>query len=112
MAAMMGAAYKKDVDDYRESPSIALIEKLQAKGAVVNYNDPYIPKFGKLRHHDIKLESRELTENLLASQDAVLISTAHSAYDYDWIVEYSQLVLDTRNATKGVTKGCAKIYKA
>lgn len=109
---VLGAAYKKDVDDHRESPSIIIIEKLEAKGALVNYNDPHIPKFVKQRQHDISLESVELTEGLLAAQDAVLIATDHSAYDYDWIVENAQLVLDTRNATRDVTKNRQKIFKA
>ena len=109
---VLGAAYKKDVDDHRESPSIIIIEKLEAKGALVNYNDPHIPKFVKQRQHDISLESVELTGELLASQDAVLIATDHSAYDYDWIVENAQLVLDTRNATRDVTNNRQKIFKA
>ena len=109
---VLGAAYKKDVDDHRESPSIIIIEKLQAKGAVVNYNDPHIPKFVPQRQHKIDLESVELTEEVLAAQDAVVIATDHSAYDYDWIVENAQLVLDTRNATKNVTSNRQKIFKA
>ncbi|MHC4714070.1 MAG: nucleotide sugar dehydrogenase [Planctomycetota bacterium] len=109
---VLGAAYKKDVDDHRESPSIIIIEKLEAKGALVNYNDPHIPRFVKQRQHAIDLESLPLTEELLASQDAVLIATDHTAYDYDWIVRHSQLILDTRNATRGVKEGREKIFKA
>ncbi len=109
---VLGAAYKKDVDDHRESPSIIIIEKLDAKGALVNYNDPHIPRFVKQRQHAIDLESLPLTEEILASQDAVLIATDHTAYDYDWIVRHSQLVLDTRNATRGVREGREKIFKA
>jgi len=109
---VLGAAYKKDVDDHRESPSIEIIEKLQAKGALVNYNDPHIPRFAKQREHDIRLESVPLTAEVLSSQDVVLIATDHTAYDYGWIVEHSRLVVDTRNATKDVKAGREKIHKA
>ncbi len=109
---VLGAAYKKDVDDHRESPSIIIIEKLQAKGADVNYNDPHIPRFARQRKHNITLESVPLTDSLLESQDAVLIATDHSIYDYEWIVRHSKIVLDTRNATKGVTEDRQKIFKA
>ena len=109
---VLGAAYKKDVDDHRESPSIAIIEKLMAKGAAVNYNDPHIPRFAKQREHDIRLESAPLTAELLTSQDAVVIATDHTAYDYDWIVEHSRIVIDSRNATKNVKRNREKIFKA
>ena len=109
---VLGAAYKKDVDDHRESPSIIIIEKLQSKGALVIYNDPHIPRFAKQREHSIGLESVPLTAELLASQDVVLIATDHTAYDYDWIVEHSNTVVDTRNATKNVTRNRTKIRKA
>jgi len=109
---VLGAAYKKDVDDHRESPAIIIIEKLQDKGAVVNYNDPHIPRFVKQREHDIRLESVPLTEKTLAAQDVVLIATDHSAYDYDWIVQHSKIVVDSRNATKNVVANREKIFKA
>ena len=108
---VLGLAYKKDVDDMRESPSVRLIEKLREHGAVVNYNDPHIPVAPKQREHNIGLKSRKLTPGYLAGQDAVLISTDHSSYDYDWIVQHSQLVVDTRNATAHVKKGRARIVK-
>jgi len=109
---VLGAAYKKDVDDHRESPSIIIIEKLQAKGALVDYNDPHIPRFVRQREHDLRLESVPLTAKLLASRDVVLIATDHTAYNYDWIVEHSNIVVDTRNATKDVKAGREKIFKA
>ena len=99
---VLGAAYKKDVDDPRESPSFVLMELLLARGAVVSYNDPHIPVLPHMRHHQIRLESLELTEASLADQDCVLIATNHSAYDYDFIVRHSPLVVDTRNATRDV----------
>ena len=109
---VLGLAYKKDIDDLRESPSIELIELLRQKGAKVDYNDPYIPRTHKQRQHDLKMVSRKLTAKMLAGYDAVLISTDHSAYDYNWIVKNAKLVVDSRNATAGVCKGRNKIVKA
>ena len=109
---VLGLAYKPDVDDMRESPSILLIEKLKALGADVSYNDPYIPKSPRQREHDLQMASQDLTAGFLAAQDAVLISTNHSDYDYVWIVAHSKLVVDTRNATLGVTEGRERIVKA
>ncbi|QDT82998.1 nucleotide sugar dehydrogenase [Gimesia chilikensis] len=110
---MLGVAYKKDVDDPRESPSFHLLDLLMERGVDFTYNDPHIPKLPKMRHHDVPaMESQELTPEYLASQDCVLIATDHSAYDYDFIVKHSQMVLDTRNATKNVTEGREKIFKA
>jgi len=109
---ILGLAYKRDVDDMRESPSVTLIEKLREHGAAVTYNDPHIPVAPRQREHNLGLKSRKLTPSSLRSQDVVLISTDHSCYDYDWIVEHAQLVVDTRNATDHVKKGRAKIVKA
>ena len=108
---ILGMAYKKDVDDIRESPAITLANLLHAAGAVVSYNDPYIPKM-RTRHSTLNLESVELTAAFLRRQDCVLIATDHSAYDYGRIVKHSQLVLDTRNATQGVPTGQEKIVRA
>ncbi|HOA52772.1 MAG TPA: nucleotide sugar dehydrogenase [Thermogutta sp.] len=110
---ILGMAYKKDVDDPRESPSFALMEMLLAGGAIVTYNDPHIPKLPKMRHFRVpEMTSSELTAEFLASQDCVLIATDHSAYDYDFIVRHAPLVVDTRNATKNVKIGREKIRKA
>ncbi len=109
---VLGLAYKKDIDDLRESPSIELIELLVKKGAKVDYNDPYIPKTHKQRRHDLRMTSKKLSERMLAGYDVVLISTNHSCYDYEWVVKNSKLVIDTRNATAGVRKGRGKIIKA
>lgn len=109
---VLGLAYKKDIDDLRESPSIALIELLRAKGAKVDYNDPYIPKTSKQRQHDLKMVSKKLSPKMLASYDAVVISTDHSDYDYKEIVRHAKLVVDTRNATAKVRTGRSKIVKA
>ncbi len=109
---VLGLAYKPDIDDVRESPSLELIELLQYRGAKVDYNDPLIPQTHKMREHDLKMKSKKLTAKMLASYDAVLISTNHSAYDYQFIVDNAQLVIDTRNATKGIRRGRRKIVQA
>ena len=109
---ILGAAYKKDVDDPRESPTFEVMELLEKRGAHVSYNDPYIPSLPPMRHHKIRMESRPLTEDLLAAQDCVVIVTDHSVYKYDWIVRHALLVVDTRNATGGVEAPAGKIWKA
>jgi UDP-N-acetyl-D-glucosamine dehydrogenase len=110
---LLGVAYKKDVDDPRESPSFELMDLLRAGGAALSYNDPHVPKLPAMRHHRVlDLASTELTAEFLASQDCVLIATDHSAYDYDFIVRHAKLVIDTRNATKNVKLGREKIRKA
>ncbi len=111
--ALLGVAYKKDVDDPRESPSFDLLKLLCDGGAELSYNDPHVPKLPFMRKYDFPpLESQTLTAEYLGAQDCVLISTDHTAYDFDFIVQHSQLVLDTRNATVGVTEGREKICKA
>ena len=97
---VLGVAYKRDIDDLRESPSLTIIELLREKGAIVDYNDPYFPTVGRGRHYDLNMTSTPL--NNLGQFDAVVIVTDHSGYDYQAIVEQSQLVVDTRNATKGI----------
>jgi UDP-N-acetyl-D-glucosamine dehydrogenase len=109
---ILGMAYKKDIDDLRESPTLKLIEILSHKGAFVDYNDPLIEKLHRMRHYDYEHKSVELTPEVLSSYDAVLISTDHSVYDWDMIVEHAKLVVDTRNATKNVPHHREKIYKA
>ncbi len=97
---VLGLAYKRDIDDLRESPSLTVIELLREKGAIVSYNDPYFPTVGRGRHYDLNMTNTPL-ENL-GLYDAVLIVTDHTSYDYPAIVEQAQLVVDTRNATKGI----------
>lgn len=109
---VLGLAYKKDVDDIRESPSIELIHLLQKHGAKVDYNDPHVARTHRGREHDLKMKSVPLTPATIRKYDAVLISTDHSAYDYDMIVENAKLVVDTRNATVNVRKNRGKIVKA
>src|SRR5262245_60445570 len=110
---MLGVAYKKDVDDVRESPAMEIMELLQARGAALSYSDPYIPKLHKMRNYDFShMSSVELTENVLKSQDVVLITTDHTVFDYQSVVDHSSLVVDTRNATRKVTRGRDKIVRA
>jgi UDP-N-acetyl-D-glucosamine dehydrogenase len=110
---MLGLAYKKDIDDPRESPSFKLMELLEEKGANVVYNDPHIPTLPKMRHYShLKAQPAVLDEKVLAAKDAVLIVTDHSAYDYGWIVEHAQLVVDSRNACRNVKTGREKIVQA
>jgi len=97
---VLGLAYKRDIDDLRESPSLTIIELLRERGAIVAYNDPYFPTVGRGRHYDLNMTSTPLDN--LAQFDAVVIVTDHSSYDYKTIVEQSQLVVDTRNATKEI----------
>jgi len=109
---ILGAAYKKDVDDMRESPTLKLIEILEEKGAQVSYNDPHIPVMPSVRKYQFDMKSVQLTPQSLKSYDAVIISTAHSIYDYNFIAEHAQLVIDTRNAMKDVKKNKDNIIKA
>jgi UDP-N-acetyl-D-glucosamine dehydrogenase len=109
---VLGVAYKKDVDDPRESPAFTILELLQKRGAVVAYNDPYVPRLPHMRHHSIRLDSEPLTEEFLGGQDCVLVVTDHSAYDWSWIVRHARLLVDTRNVTAGCEAGRCRIWKA
>ena len=97
---MLGMAYKKDIDDLRESPSLTVIELLREAGAEVLYNDPYFPTVGRGRRYNLNMTCTPLDH--LEQYDCVLIMTDHSDYNYRGIVSQSQLVVDSRNATKGI----------
>ncbi|MDH7512279.1 MAG: nucleotide sugar dehydrogenase [Clostridiales bacterium] len=106
---VLGVAYKKDIDDQRESPSLKIISLFKEKGAHVAYNDPYVSRSGGHREYPgLKLRSVPLTARRLKTSDAVIISTDHSAYDYDWIARTAPLVVDTRNAIKKKRKNVVK----
>ena len=97
---VLGLAYKRDIDDLRESPSLTIIELLRKAGAQVEYNDPFFPTVGHGRHYALDMTCTPLED--LGQYDAVLIVTDHSTYDYPRIVAESKIVIDTRNATKGI----------
>jgi UDP-N-acetyl-D-glucosamine dehydrogenase len=109
---ILGVAYKPDVDDMRESPAIKIIDSLVKMGAHISYNDPHIPEFPKLRKYDYDLKSVKLTQKLLKSMDCAVIATNHSSYDYDFIVRHSNIVVDTRNATRTAKGDRSKIILA
>jgi UDP-N-acetyl-D-glucosamine dehydrogenase len=110
---VLGLAYKRDVDDVRESPSVTLIELLQEQGAKVEYHDPFIPSGKPMREHNIThLRSVPLTPAKLRSSDCVLISTDHSDVDYDLVCKHAPLVVDTRNATGRRRRPKRRVVKA
>ena len=106
---ILGVAYKKDIDDTRESPSLKLIKLLLDKGAIVDYNDPYIPLLPETRKYKFLMKSVELTEESIKRYDCLLIATNHSVYDYEWILRNANLIVDTRNAIK---ESSSKVTKA
>ena len=110
---ILGVAYKKDVDDPRESPSFKLMELLDEMGAELSYSDPHIPTLPKMRHFkSFDMESQSLSKEYLSGLDCTLIATDHTAFNWDEIVQHSNLVIDTRNATQGVSQNREKIWKA
>jgi UDP-N-acetyl-D-glucosamine dehydrogenase len=109
---ILGVAYKKDVDDARESPALAIMELLQKKGASILYHDPYIPSLPHFRKYRFKLKSSPLTEKLLHRIDAAVVVTDHKQIDYSWVVKHAPLLIDTRNVTKGIKRWRNKIVKA
>ena len=109
---ILGLAYKKDVDDIRESPSLKLMEILKEKGAEVDYNDPYIPMPPKLRKYKLDKGSISLNSENLSRYDCIIISTDHSIYDPEFLVENSQLIIDTRNMIKNSINHSDRVMKA
>jgi UDP-N-acetyl-D-glucosamine dehydrogenase len=106
-----GAAYKKDIDDTRESPALRIMEFLHSRGAQVNYHDPHVPRLGKMRRYNFGLESVPLCAETLRAHDCSLIVTDHSCVDYRLVVAGSPLVVDTRNATRYIRGGQAKVIR-
>jgi UDP-N-acetyl-D-glucosamine dehydrogenase len=109
---ILGLAYKKDVDDTRESPSFKVIKLLQENGAIVDYNDPHIPKTYKTREYDYDMKSVDLTKENLKKYDCIIIVTDHSEYDGDFIADNSNLIVDTRNLIKNYKAYGDKIIRA
>ncbi|QRN03376.1 nucleotide sugar dehydrogenase [Legionella sp. MW5194] len=97
---VLGAAYKRNVDDMRESPSLEIIELLQEKGALVSYSDPHVPVLPPMRHHHLEMKSVDITAESISQYDCVVLATAHNAFDYALIAEHAQLIVDTRAAFK------------
>lgn len=109
---LLGVAYKADVDDVRESPFFELYTLLSERGAGLSYSDPHVPALPAMRHYNLpKVESVELTAAFLAQQDCILIVTNHTAFDYQFILEHSRLIIDTRNATRLIESDREKIMK-
>ncbi|MBZ5528585.1 MAG: nucleotide sugar dehydrogenase [Acidobacteriia bacterium] len=107
---LLGVAYKKDVDDLRESPSLKIMQLLHERGALLDYNDPYFPKMHKMRHYDYShMQSVPLEPARLASYDCVVIATDHTSYDYEAIADAAKIVVDTRNATRRIVRNREKI---
>lgn len=108
---VLGVAYKKDIDDVRESPALKIIDYLQKNQAEVAYHDPYVPNFRLSNEHEEYFQSLSLTKEELARADCVLIVTDHTCVDYQWVAGHARLILDARNATKNVQNGKEKIIK-
>jgi UDP-N-acetyl-D-glucosamine dehydrogenase len=109
---VLGVAYKKDVDDPRESPAFEIMEMLEVLGAELSYSDPHVPVLPKMRHHHIRFNSSPLTDEFLTTLDCALIITEHKAFDFKRITQHARLIVDTRNATTGIASPKARIVKA
>jgi UDP-N-acetyl-D-glucosamine dehydrogenase len=106
---ILGIAYKKDVDDQRESPALKIIHLLNERGAVVSYHDPYVPYSGGHRNYPgWEMASVDLTEENLTSFDCVVITTDHSNIDYEWLQHKAKLIVDTRNCISGMWANVVK----
>jgi UDP-N-acetyl-D-glucosamine dehydrogenase len=106
---VLGISYKKNIDDMRESPSVEMMELLKEKGALIDYSDPWVPVFPKMREHHFDLKSVELTQVIIASYDAILLATDHDAFDYEMVKKHGRLILDTRGV---YLKAAENIVKA
>lgn len=104
---VLGIAYKKNIDDIRESPALDIIDRLLEKGAEVSYNEPFIP----MNHQYRNISNSKLTQTALKESDCVIICTDHDQYDYQWIVDHASLIMDCRNATKGIPNNAGKIVR-
>ncbi len=109
---VLGMAYKRDVDDLRESPALRIIDLLVQRGAQVSYHDPHIPHFAGNREYDFRMDSVPLDDATLAAADCVVIVTDHSSIDYQWVVDHAQLVIDSRGATRKLTRNQDRVVMA
>ncbi|MEM6533787.1 MAG: UDP binding domain-containing protein [Myxococcota bacterium] len=110
--ASLGLAYKRDVDDSRESPAFRIIELLLNAGARVRYHDPYIPRMPPKRDYTFEMTSTELSPSVLAGTDGVLVVTDHRAVDYQRVADHASLIVDTRNVMAGVDTSKTTVLKA
>jgi UDP-N-acetyl-D-glucosamine dehydrogenase len=111
--AILGVAYKRDVDDPRESPAFRILELLGERGAILSYHDPHIPRLPKMRHYEVRdLASEPLTAEYVAAQDCVLIVTDHAAVDYSLVAKSAKLIIDTRNVLSRVAGKSPNVRKA
>jgi len=106
MVLVLGVAYKRDIDDVRESPALDIIQLLQERGAEVVYNDPHVLD---LRHEGLDIQSTELTQQIVEDVDCIVIVTNHTVYDYQWIGEHAKVIIDSRNAMQNVTNPAARV---
>lgn len=109
---ILGAAYKKDVDDLRESPSLKLIDLFTERGAIVDYSDPYIPSLPKTRKYNFEKVSIDLSPERIKNYNLIVLSTDHSNFDYKMIVHNARAILDTRNAFERNNLKSSTIFKA
>jgi len=105
---VLGIAYKKNVDDMRESPSVEIMELIEAKGGVVSYSDPHVPVFPQMREHSFDLSSVDITAQSMADVDAVILATDHAKFDYDLVAKHAPLVIDSRGIYRGGEKHIIK----
>jgi len=101
---VLGIAYKKNVDDMRESPSVEIMEQLQEHGAIVDYSDAYVPVFPKMRRYSFDLKTIELSKENIQSYDCIVVATNHDDFDYPMILEHAKLIIDTRGVYRGNNK--------
>lgn len=106
---VLGVAYKRNIDDVRESPALEILQKLHQKGSIIAYSDPYVPSL--VLENDLVIESVEIDRTVLTYSDAVIIVTDHSDFNYQFIVDHAPLIIDTRNATRCVTENLDKVIK-
>jgi UDP-N-acetyl-D-glucosamine dehydrogenase len=109
---VLGLAYKKNVDDIRESPSLTILDRLQELGAEVSYHDPFVPVMRHTRKFDFNFRSQKLSKEFLEGLDAVVITTDHDCVNHHFVVKHAPLVIDTRNATRNLTTDRHKVWAA
>ena len=105
---VLGIAYKKNVDDMRESPAVQIMELIREQGADIHYSDPHVPVFPEMREHSFDLESVDLTPEVVASFDAIVVATDHAKFDYELVLQNAQLIVDSRGVYRGTQGNVVK----